>query len=442
MAKGIEKLRQNFYLDSDGECRWKYVELVEVSFAGVRAYTSQYGHSGLNLGVCHVCGKNPLIYNYILKYDGKELKNTNKDGYAIAGSECIESLSRVDMLRIEKDTREAKERHEKDNGMAFGTYLRDVFNPQHQEIWQMTWKYFDNVKNLGGSVKYFWEKCLSGVPLHEKTFGKELKQALKEKGLELPDMREIKKIINWNKQKEIKETLAENGPTREDYRSDEESIARAERAYETSADTTFYANGSMTDLERGIDDMNTEYAKSIQLMVPEGMELRDFYGISPITKKREPLYTELVDVKTGKTIIPDSESYLDGWDPVIEVITATDWNPDLERYEPADIMHIHLKKWFAQQNRPMQKKQETIKEIDPLLRALRAIAGDDNDHASTRNDVGFSGFDTGFAHSLASRDFLTERQVPYAKKLVWKYRKQLQEHFPEVWKEVEDRVKE
>ena len=388
MTKDIGKLRQNFYLDSDGECRWKYVELVEVSFAGIRAYTAQYGHSGLNLGVCHVCGKNPLIYNYVLKYDGKELKNTNKDGYAIAGSECIESLSRVDMLRIEKDTREARERHQKDNAIAFGTYLRDVFNPQHQEIWQMTWKYFGNVKNLGGSVKYLWEKCLSGVPVHEKTFGKELKSALKEKSLELPDLREIKKIIGWN------EPHVENGPTHEDV-----------------------------------------------MDVPEGMALQDFYGISPITGKREVLHTELVDIKTGETIIPDTESYLDDWDPVIEVVTATDWNPDLERYEPVDIMHIHLKKWLSQ-NRPVKPKQETMKEVDPLIRALRAIAGDDSDRASARNDVGFSGFDTEFGHSLASRDFLTERQVPRAKRLVWKYRKQLQEHFPDIWKEVEEEVKQ
>ena len=198
-------------------------------------------------------------------------------------------------------------------------------------------------------------------------------------------------------------------------------------------------------MTRGIDDMNTEYLKSLPpMVVPEGTTLLDYYGISPITGKREILDMDIVDAKTGEIIIPDNESYMDGWDPIIEVVTATDWNPELERYEPADIMHIHLKKWLAQQNRPVTSKtskQETVKEIDPLIRALRAIAGDDSDRASTRNDVGFSGFDTEFGHSLASRDFLTERQVPHAKRLVWKYRKQLQEHFPDIWKEVEELMK-
>ena len=441
MTKDIEKLRQDFYLDSDGECRWEYVDVaISDNTPGVNMLKNVWfvpiTGTGMVLGQCGVCGKSPLVYNFVLRYKGSEKSDSSMvNKYAIAGSECIESLSQSDMLRIQRDTRILKQKHQKDNAIAFGTYLRDVFNPQHQEIWQMTWKYFGNVKNLGGSVKYLWEKCLSGVPVHEKTFGKELKSTLKEKGLELPDLREIKKIIGWN------EPHTENGPTREDFRSDEESIARAERAYETSADTRFYANGSMNELERGIDDMNTEYLKSIQLMVPEGMALHDFYGVSPITGKREVLYTVLVDIKTGEIIVPDTESYLDDWDPVIEVVTATDWNPDLERYEPADIMHIHLKKYLSQ-NRITKPKQERAKEVDPLIRALRAIAGDDSDRASTRNDVGFSGFDTEFGHSLASQDFLTERQVPHAKRLVWKYRKQLQEHFPDIWKEVEEEVKQ
>lgn len=392
MAKNIEKLRQLFYLDSDGECRWKYVELTEFNPSAIRLH---HGYSDLNLGICHVCGKNPIIYNYILKYEGKELKNTNGSGYASVGSECIESLSNIDMLRIEKDTREARERHQVANGIAFGVYLRDVFNPEHQEVWKMTWEYFGNARNLGGSVKLLWEKCLSGVPLHEKTFGKEVRKALKEKGFEIPDMREIKKIINWTGRKEIRTSIDEDGPVQE-----------------------------------GV----TQF-----MMVPEGMEFRDYYGISPITGRREPLYTELVDSRTGTTIVPDSESYLDSWDPVIEVVESVDWDRDGERYEPTSVMHVHLKKWLAR-NRP--SKPEPVKEIDPLIKALRAIAGDDNDRASARNDVGFSGFDTEFGHSLASRDFLTEKQLPHARRLVWKYRKQLQEHYPEIWKKIEEEVKQ
>ena len=178
------------------------------------------------------------------------------------------------------------------------------------------------------------------------------------------------------------------------------------------------------------------------LLPPDGMQLRDFYGISPITGKREVLHMELVDVETGKIVPPDYESYADDWDPVIEEVSAVDYNPDTERYEPTDVIHIHLKKWLAQNrpNRPM--KEEPVKKIDPLVSALRAIAGVDKDHASSDNDIGFSAYDTEFGHSLASRDTLSEKQIPYAKKMVWKYRKQLQEHFPEIWKDVEEEVKQ
>ena len=70
MAKNIEKLRQTFYLDSDGVCRWEYVGMGETEMkSGVPVNTVKGMESGINLmfGICHVCGKNPLIYNYVLK---------------------------------------------------------------------------------------------------------------------------------------------------------------------------------------------------------------------------------------------------------------------------------------------------------------------------------------------------------------------------------------
>ena len=437
MAKNIEKLRQTFYLDSDGVCRWEYVGMGETEMkSGVPVNTVKGMESGINLmfGICHVCGKNPLIYNYVLKYNGTE----HREKYSIAGSECIQSLNDVDRMRIMKDKREMEEKHKIANGIVFGTYLRDVFNPAHQEIWKMHWEYYGHVKNLGGSVKYLWEKCISGVPMHEKTFGKELKQALKENGIELPGMREMKKILHIDSV-QPEEMPVESGPTYDDFRADDEAIERSERAFETQMNTEFYANGSMDDMERGIDDMNTEYIKPLQTvkMVPEGFSLEDIYGISPITGKKEIVYVRLIDA-TGNPVVPDKESLIPDWDPVVEIVNAMDWDPSTERYEPVDIIHIHLKKWLSQNNQFGVRKEE--QEIDPLIKALRAIAGDDQDHAQADNGVGFSGFDTEFGHSLASKDFLTEKQVPYAKKMVWKYRKQLQEHFPEIWEEVEGDV--
>jgi len=178
------------------------------------------------------------------------------------------------------------------------------------------------------------------------------------------------------------------------------------------------------------------------LMVPDGMKLEDLYGISPITGKREPLFTILVDTKTGKEITPDREEVMNGWDPVIEVINAVDWDPLSETYEPADVMHIRLQKWIVQRKTEKKISQPINKEIQPILKALRAIAGDDQDFAQSENSIGFSGFDTEFGHSLASRDFLTEKQIPFARKLVYKYRKQLQHNYPAIWDEVKGELEQ
>ena len=440
----IAEERQTFYLDADGSCNWTYMGVVdwEEIDSPITDYVPEGESKRLNsivLGECDVCGHIPLRYNYILKYVGTEkigqianFKSATSP-YAIVGSECIESLSHVDMLKIQRDMKKLEEKKNKNNALALGTYMRDVFNPAHQEIWKMQWEYFGHIKNLGGSVKYLWTKCLEGQPIQEKTFGKELKQALKKAGVELPNMREIKKILNWNP-REAKETpVEEDGPTYEDFRGDDEAIGYAERAYEREADRRagndagFYLGDSPEPVEEPIQ------------MVPAGMKLEDFYGISPITGEKEVLHVRLVDEKTGKEVIPDRESYMKGWDPVIEEIEAVDWNPSTERYEPAGIRHIHLSKWIAQ-NRPQEAHNNTVNELNPLIKALRAIAGDDQDHAQADNGIGFSGFDTEFGHSLASKDFLTEKQIPYAKKMVWKYRKQLKEHFPEIWENVEEEV--
>lgn len=452
LAKGkIASERQDFYLESDGTCKWNYMGVVD--WNEISEPVTNYVPSGeseeLNfivLGQCDVCGKNPLRYNYILKYTGQEKLAQIADftsatsPYSIVGSECIESLSHVDMLKVQKDRKKLQEKKSKGNAIALGIYLRDVFNSQHQEMWKMSWKYYGNVKNLGGSVKYLWTKCLEGVPMQEKEFGKELKQALKQAGLEIPDMREIKKIINWNpnlglsKEEREGKTPDTDGPSYEDYRKDEESIARSESAFERHAEI---ASGSLNDpgLYLGANDPEPESV----LVVPEGMTLKDYYGISPITGKREVLYVSLVNAKTGKEIMPLKESCMDGWDPVIEVPEAVDWDPYAESYGPAGVMYIHLRKWIAL-NRMMKPEEAKKNEVNPLVRALRAIAGDDQDYASADNGIGFSGFDTEFGHSLCKRDFLTEKQLPYARKMVWKYRKQLQEHFPAIWKEVESMV--
>lgn len=62
-----------------------------------------------------------------------------------------------------------------------------------------------------------------------------------------------------------------------------------------------------------------------------------------------------------------------------------------------------------------------------LLEKLRILASFDTDRAAVRNDIGFNRFDGRLGHSLAQQDFLTDKQAMLARKLVNKYRRQLEE---------------
>lgn len=70
---------------------------------------------------------------------------------------------------------------------------------------------------------------------------------------------------------------------------------------------------------------------------------------------------------------------------------------------------------------------------DPILKALKFLAGMDNDYAQIRNNVGFAKLDVEFGHSLASQDCLSEKQKFYGKKLVRKYHRQIPS---DLWKEI------
>ena len=64
--------------------------------------------------------------------------------------------------------------------------------------------------------------------------------------------------------------------------------------------------------------------------------------------------------------------------------------------------------------------------IDAIKSALRFLAGDDTDHATIQNGVGFNKFDGKFGHTLATQSYpLTQRQAAAALKMLQKYRGQL-----------------
>ncbi len=410
MNKNILSDRIAFYLDANGNPHWKYVGMIDTD--GTEFFKDKPSDLDVELETCRVCGKTPIKYNFILRNTVPNPEEGWK--YVSVGSECIQFLGQEDMLRIKRDQKILKEKHDKENAKVFSSYIRNHFLPEHPEVWKMEWEYFGHKKNVGGSLKFLSEKCLT-EPVHEKTFAKELRKFLKQNGIELPNLREMKEIITI--------------PSYEDFKADNEALARAESAYET-----FYEqrSGILNDPSLYLNEVNPESAEEVK-MVPDGYDLVQYYGISPITHRREVLYETLKNLKTGEE---DFSEVIPEWDPVIEVPNATAWNSETESYEPIDLMHIHLSKWIAQ-NKPKEAHNNALKELNPLIKALRAIAGDDQDHAQVDNGIGFSGVDTDFGHSLASKDFLTEKQIPYAKKMVWKYRKQLKEHFPEIWEEVE-----
>lgn len=61
-----------------------------------------------------------------------------------------------------------------------------------------------------------------------------------------------------------------------------------------------------------------------------------------------------------------------------------------------------------------------------LLKKIQKIAALDPDQAATLNMVGFNRFDTKLGHSLASQNYLSNKQAVLARKLVHKYRRQLE----------------
>lgn len=62
---------------------------------------------------------------------------------------------------------------------------------------------------------------------------------------------------------------------------------------------------------------------------------------------------------------------------------------------------------------------------DPLLIALRILAGNDPDFAQQRNNIGFNGSDANMGHSLANFPYLSEKQKYRARKILKKYHRQI-----------------
>lgn len=387
--KNILSDRIAFYLDANGNPHWEYVGMIDDS-DGTEFFDDKPSDLNAKMGTCRVCGKNPIRYNFILR---NTVPNPEEDWkYVSVGSECIQFLGQEDMLRIKRDQKILKEKHDKENAKYFSSYIRNHFLPEHPEVWKMEWDYFGHKKNIGGSLKFIAEKCLTGEPMHEKAFGKELRKALKQNGLELPNLREMKEII----------TL----PSYEDFKADDQAIARSESAYEKFYEQrSGILNDPSMSLYLGANSKPVEEVK----MVPDGYDLVQYYGISPITQKREVLYETLKNLKTNEESFSESV-----WDPVIEVANS------------GNVIHVHLQKFIKNHG----KLQD---DYDPILKALQILAGNDPDFAGVRNNIGFNGRDTEFGHSLASQSHLSPKQKEYGKKILRKYHRQIPK---DLWNEI------
>ena len=79
----------------------------------------------------------------------------------------------------------------------------------------------------------------------------------------------------------------------------------------------------------------------------------------------------------------------------------------------------------AERNWEADVKTMTPSRSELIRESLRFMAGLDSDMARVRNNQGFSKFDAGIGHRLASRESLTKREAAFAAHLLFKYRRQL-----------------
>jgi SWI/SNF-related matrix-associated actin-dependent regulator 1 of chromatin subfamily A len=76
----------------------------------------------------------------------------------------------------------------------------------------------------------------------------------------------------------------------------------------------------------------------------------------------------------------------------------------------------------------IEKEAENLTEeqISDIHKKLQYLAALDRDYAANRNGMGFNKIDSAIGHSLADRSILTPKQAALGKKLIQKYRKQLE----------------
>ena len=170
----IEIKRENFYLDSDKVSRYKYKALVTLnSNLPVFKVTSDLT---IPLGQCEVCGKNPIVYNFILEYTGNEKPYK----YVSVGSECVQFLDKSDMLKFNQDKRELLRQLHIDKVKRLARLLDDYKNTHKMEIIGKTFYYNGKDRDLYSGLEWIINMFLDGNTLENSDFYRTIKKSLKD----------------------------------------------------------------------------------------------------------------------------------------------------------------------------------------------------------------------------------------------------------------------
>lgn len=185
-------------------------------------------------------------------------------------------------------------------------------------------------------------------------------------------------------------------------------------AFQTDSNVKYFL-GSITAAGVGITLTASSHVVFAELDYRPAMINQAYSRAQRIGQKNNVLVQYLLvedslDVKMAQTIVDKQEIIAKALDDVVDEVPL-----------PEDrSIKVHPKEYAKVEPVSDEEKQE-------LLMKLRVLAAFDYDHARVQNGLGFNKVDGKIGHSLASCTKLTDKQAHLAKKLVTKYRRQLEE---------------
>jgi len=151
---GIAEQRGAFYLDADGKCRWALDCITDLGRVGAS---------------CHICGTAIRYVFKLYRTDGS-VKPHPDVCYAPGlncpkchvGSECIEYLSREDMLKVKATLSRIKREHNIARNKARAVLLEKFVAENRAALWDQNWEYFGR-RTLLSSLGFLFREWSSGA---------------------------------------------------------------------------------------------------------------------------------------------------------------------------------------------------------------------------------------------------------------------------------------